>query len=84
MATKIAKDKRIILLLFKKGEYKMWSFIIMAVLGIMLSISNANKWFVVPNFCIWICFGISAVIFVIWLFNLISAKRTFKKMSRRF
>lgn len=62
----------------------MWALLIMTILGIGLSVSNANQWFVVPNFCIWICFGIAAVLFVIWLINLITAKRTFKKMNRRF
>ncbi len=62
----------------------MWMFIVMSVLGIGLSVADANRWFVVPDFCVWICFGISAVIFVIWLCNLISTKRTFKKMGHKF
>lgn len=62
----------------------MWMFIVMSILGIGLSVASANRWFIVPDFCIWACFGISAVIFVIWLCNLIFAKKAMRKMSRRF
>lgn len=62
----------------------MTTILIMLILGIALSISKANEWFIVPDFCIWITFGIAGILFLVWLINLISAKKTIKKINRRF
>lgn len=34
---------------------------IMIILGILGLVSNANGWFVVPDICIYICFGIAVL-----------------------
>ena len=61
----------------------MWSFLIFVILGIFLSVSNANGWFVVPDFCVYVCFGVAAVIFVIWLSSIISTRKAMKEIRRK-
>lgn len=56
---------------------------IMIILGIGLTISNTNGWFVVPEFCVWICFGTAAVLAVIDVINYFAVKKHFKDTKRR-
>ena len=64
------------------------SFIIMILIGVGLTISNANGWFIVPDFCIYICFGVAGLIAIISIFNFFMAKHAInknrKEMNKRF
>ena len=59
------------------------AFIIMVLIGVGLTVSNANGWFAVPDYCIWICFGIAVLLALVSVVNYVSAKRTFNKTSNR-
>lgn len=61
----------------------MWSFLVFVVLGIFLSVSSVNGWFIVPDFCVYICFGVAVVIFVIWISSLVSTRKALKKFGIR-
>ena len=60
------------------------SIIIMVLIGVGLTISNSNGWFVVPNYCIWICFGIAALLAVIAIIQHIAMKHEISKTRDRF
>ena len=43
--------------------------IIITILGIALSIVEANAWFIVPKICIYACFGIAGILLIANIVN---------------
>lgn len=60
----------------------LWS-ILMVILGIALSVSNANQWFIVPEFCVNICFGVAGLLLIVALINWLIAQGRAKKIQDR-
>lgn len=58
-------------------------FWVMIIAGIGLMISKANELFVVPDVCIYICFGMAAILLAISIIQHIWFKREYKKFTKR-
>ena len=56
----------------------LWVEVGVSILGIALSITDVNEWFVAPAFCTYVC----AVVFLAtWITSLVSAHRMQQKIS---
>lgn len=58
--------------------------IVMTLVGILLSVSSVNGWFIVPDFCVYICFIIAAVLLCLSIINYFIIRRQAKKIQDRF
>lgn len=57
----------------------MATIVLFFILGIAGLIVNANAWFIVPTFAIYVSFGVGGVLLLIQLLSLSIIKRTTKK-----
>lgn len=55
-------------------------FLILGIIGI---IADANSWFIVPNIAIYVCFGLSGIIFIVNFITYYSINRSIKKTVKR-
>lgn len=40
-------------------------FVVLIIAGVVLSVINANGWMCVPDWCIYGCFGVGALMFIV-------------------
>lgn len=59
-------------------------FIIGIILGIACIVINANKWFIIPDVVIYICFGISALLLVINIIRSAMFAKHYKETKNKF
>lgn len=52
--------------------------------GIALSIVQANNWFVIPSFCLYLVFGLAAVMAVSNIITYVKSMRAINKARSRF
>lgn len=60
----------------------MWS-IILFLLGIGAEIVIANNWFIIPEFILYLLFGVAGLLTVIKMFTFTSVKKQTKDITRR-
>ena len=59
-------------------------FVLMILCGVALTIAKANAWFIVPNWCVWVCFGVAVLFALVSVINYFRAEKAVKNAGRRF
>ena len=59
----------------------MW--IVLIILGVAVEIVKANSWFIIPDICTYVLFGLGGLLAVIQFIIFVYTKKQFNRVSKR-